>query len=74
MYILCLYMVYTLFIAALKRFPKMSPWRNVGMLVPSFSLPASSVHRGGDHQRIHPTDAVPMTALTTWSSSARLRS
>ena len=55
--------------SALKRFPKMSLWNNVGVLVPSFSLPDSPVHRGGDLQRIHPTDAVQMTSLNTGSSA-----
>jgi hypothetical protein len=33
----------------------------VGMLVSSFSLPATYVQRVGDPQRMHPTDAALMT-------------
>ena len=49
-------------------------WKTVGMLVCSFSLPATCVQRVGDPQRMHPTDAALMTSVTTWSSSAPLRS
>jgi hypothetical protein len=42
--------------------------------VSSFFLPATCVQRVGDPQRMHPTDAALMTSVTTWSSSAPLRS
>ena len=100
MYILCMYMVYTLFIdvcTCLHHYIELFCVQDTILVIPPYPfcieevpqdvlleecwyarpqllLPASSVHRGGDLQRIHPTDAVPMTALTTWSSSARLRS
>ena len=63
-----------LILTALRRFPKMFRWKTVGMLVRSFSLPATCVQRVGDPQRMHPTDAALMTSVTTWSSSAPLRS
>ena len=40
-------------------------WKTVGMLVSSFSLPATCVQRVGDPQRMHPTDAALMTSITT---------
>ena len=46
-----------LILTALRRFPKMFRWKTVGMLVSSFSLPATCVQRVGDPQRMHPTDA-----------------
>ena len=65
-----------LILTALRRFPKMFRWKTVGMLVRSFSLPATCVQRVGDPQleRMHPTDAALMTSVTTWYSSAPLRS
>ena len=63
-----------LILTALRRFPKMFRWKTVGMLVRSFSLPATCVQSVGDPQRMPPTDAALMTSVTTWSSSAPLRS
>ena len=63
-----------LILTALRRFPKMFRWKTVGMLAHSFSLPAICVQRVGDPQRMHPTDAALMTSVTTWYSSAPLRS
>ena len=40
----------------------------------SFSLPATCVQRVGEPQGIKPTPTALMTAVTTWSSSAPLRS
>ncbi len=37
-----------LILTALRRFPKMFRWRTVGVLVPSFSLPATCIHRVRD--------------------------
>ena len=42
-----------LILTALRRFPKMFRWKTVGMLVRSFSLPATCVQRVGDPQRMH---------------------
>ena len=61
-------------LTALRRIPKMFSWKTVSMLVSSFSLPATCVQWVGDPQRMHPTDAALMTSITTWSSSAPLRS
>ncbi len=60
-----------LILTALRRFLKMfySSWKTVGMLVHSFSLPATCVQQVGDHQRMLPTDAAQMTSVTTWCSS-----
>ena len=63
-----------LILTVLRRIPKMFRWKTVGMLVSSFSLPATCVQQVGDPQRMHPTDAALMTSVTTWSSSAPLRS
>ena len=51
-------------------------WKTVGMLVRSFSLPATCVQRVGEPQGIKPTPTALMTSVTTWSSSApfKLRS
>ncbi len=48
--------------------------RTVGMLVPSFSLPATCVQRVGDPLGIEPTALALMTSFTTWSSSVPLTS
>ena len=63
-----------LILTALRRFPKMFRWKTVGMRDLSFSLPATCVLRVGDPQRMHPTDVALMTSVTTWYSSAPLRS
>ena len=63
-----------LILTALRRFLKMFRWKTVGMLVHSFSLPATCVQQVGDYQRMLPTDAAQMTSVTTWCSSAPLRS
>ena len=59
---------------ALRREKKILRWKTVGMLVSSFSLHATCVQQVGDPQRMHPTDAALITSITTWSSSAPLRS
>ena len=65
-----------LILSALRRIPKMFSWKTVqvGILVCSFSLPATCVQREGDPQRMQTTETALMTAVTTWSSSAHLRS
>ena len=63
-----------LILTALRRFPKMFRWKTVGMLVHSFSLPATCVQRVGEPQGIKPTPTALMSSVTTWSSSAPLRS
>ncbi len=50
---------------SLRRLTKMFLWKTVGMLVCSFSLPATCVQWVGDPQRMHPTDAALMTSVTT---------
>ncbi len=63
-----------LILTALRRLTTIFRWKTVGMLVNSFSLPATCVQRVGDPQRIRPTAAALMSFVTTWSSSAPLRS
>ena len=46
-----------LILTALRKIPMIFCWKSVGMLVPSFSLPATCVQRVGDLQRIEPTYA-----------------
>ena len=61
-------------LTALRRFPKMFPWKTVGMLAPSSSLPATCVQRIAGSRRICITNSALMTSFTSWSSSAPLRS
>ncbi len=70
-YLLCLLQV---ILTALKLRMMMFRWKTVGMLVSSFSLPATCVQREGDPWRMQTTDTALMTSVTTWSSSAHLRS
>ena len=60
-------------LTALRRFPKMSTWKTVGMLAPSCCLPATFVQNMEEPQRIQLTDTALMTSISTWSSSAPLR-
>ncbi len=43
-----------LILTALRRLTKIFLWKTVGMLVRSFSLPATCVQWVGDPQRMHP--------------------
>ena len=63
-----------LIFTALRRFPKMFRWKTVGRRDRSFSLPATCVLWVGEPQRMHSTDVALMTSVTTWYSSAPLRS
>ena len=63
-----------LILTALRRFPKMFPWKTVGMITPSSSLPATCVQRMAGSRRIRITDWSLMMSFTIWSSSAPLRS
>ena len=63
-----------LILTALRRKMTMFRWKTIGMLVCSFSLPATCVQRVGEPQGIKPTPTALMTSVTTWSSSAPLRS
>ena len=57
-----------LILTALKRTRTMFHWKTVGMLVHSFYLPATCVHRVADPPKMPPTDLALMTSITTWSS------